>query len=58
MRRFLVTKNKIFQHVYAKCYPEIFVQVDKRGINLKNEFLITFKTWKDKRQKSKINQQQ
>lgn len=58
MRRFLVTKNKIFQHVQAKCYPEIIVQVDKRGINLKNEFWITFKTWKDKRQKTKINQQQ
>ena len=36
---------------------DMFVQVDKLT-NLKNEFLITFNTWKDKRQKTKINQQQ
>ena len=34
---------------------DMFVQVDKLT-NLKNEFLITFNTWKDKRQKTKINQ--
>ena len=58
MRKSLVTNNEIFQYVYAKCYPQIFTQVEKRGIYLKNEFLITFKTRKDKRQKAKINHQQ
>ena len=33
-------------------------KVEKRGIYLKNEFLITFKTRKDERRKAKINQQQ
>ena len=58
MRKSLVTNNEIFQYVHAKCYPQIFTQVEKRGIYLKNEFLITFKTRKDERQKAKINQQQ
>ena len=48
----------MFQYVCAKCYPEIFVQVEKRGIDLRNEFLITFKVLRDKKQKVKINQQQ
>ena len=39
-------KKKTFQYVYAKCYSEIFVQVEKYSINLRNEFLITFKAWK------------
>ena len=48
-------KNKTFQYIYAKCYPETFVQVEKHGINLANEFLITFKAWKGNRQKAKMN---
>ena len=52
------TKKRIFQYVYTKCYPEIFVQVEKCGINLRNKLLINFKAWKDKKQKIKINQQQ
>ena len=56
MRTSVISQKKIFQYVYAKCYPEIFVLVEKRGIDLRNEFLITFKVWKNKKQKIKINQ--
>ena len=51
MRKYLIKNSKIFQYVYAKCYPEIFVKVEKRRINLRNEFLITFKIGKIKGKK-------
>ena len=39
---------KTIQFVYSRCFPEIYSLIDKRGINLKSEFLLTFKLWKDK----------
>ena len=58
MKKCIVSHRKIFQCFYTKCYPEIFVQVEKCGTVLRNEFLMKFKTWKDKKQTPKINQQQ
>ena len=58
MRKIVVSHKKIFQYVYANCYSEIFLQVEKRGIDFRNQYLITFKVWKDKKQNLKINQQQ
>ena len=40
---------KTIQFVYSRCFPEIYSLIDKRGINLKSEFLLTFKLWKDKK---------
>ena len=40
---------KTIQLVYSRCFPEIYSLIDNRGVNLKSEFLLTFKLWKDKR---------
>ena len=40
---------KTIQFVYSRYFPEIYSLIDKRGINLKSEFLLTFKAWKDKK---------
>ena len=32
-----------------KVFSEIYSLIDKRGINLKSEFLLTFQLWKDKK---------
>ena len=40
---------KTIQFVYSRCFPEIYSLIDKRGINLKSQFLLTFKAWKDKK---------
>ena len=45
---------KTIQFVYSRCFREIYSLIDKRGINLKSEFLITFKLWKDKKKFSTI----
>ena len=39
----------VIQFVYSMCFPEIYSLIDKRGINLRSEFLLTFKQWKDKK---------
>ena len=49
MRRCLQKHMKVIQFVYSRFFPEIYSLIDKRGINLKNEFLLTFKAWKDKK---------
>ena len=46
---------KTIQFVYSRCFPEIYSLIDKPGINLKNEFLLTFKLWKDKKKFSTIS---
>ena len=40
---------KTIQFVYSRCFPEIYCLIDKRGINVKSEFLLTFKIWKGKK---------
>ena len=45
---------KTIQFVCSRCFREIYSLIDKRGINLKSEFLITFKLWKDKKKFSTI----
>ena len=46
---------KTIQFVYSRCFPEICSLIDKRGINLKSEFLLRFKLWKDKKKFSTIS---
>ena len=45
---------KTVQFVYSRCFPEIYSLIDKCGINLKGEFLLTFKAWKDKKKYSPV----
>ena len=40
---------KTIQFVYSNYFSEIYSLIDKRGIDLKNEFLLTLKLWKDKK---------
>ena len=49
LRKCLQNHMKTIQFVYSSCFPEIYSLIDKRGINLKSEFLLTFKLWKDKK---------
>ena len=43
LRRCLQNHMKTIQFVYSRCFPEIYSLIDKRGINFKSEFLLTFK---------------
>ena len=44
------SKNmKTVQFVYSRCFPEIYSSIDKRGIHLKGELLLSFKAWKGKK---------
>ena len=47
--KFLQNHMKTIQFVYSRCFSKIYYLIEKHGINLKSEFLLTFKTWKDKR---------
>ena len=58
LRRCLQKHMKVIQFVYSRCFPEIYSLIDKRGINLKSEFLLPFKAWKDKKNFSPQQQQQ
>ena len=42
--------KNIFQYVYSNVYPEIYCSTEKRGFDLKGNFHIMFKTYKDKMQ--------
>ena len=58
LRKCLQNHMKTIQFVYSTCFPEIYSLIDKRGINVKGEFLLTFKLWKDKKKFSTIKQLQ
>ena len=49
LRKCLQNHMKTIQFVDLRCFPEIYSLIDKRGINLKSEFLLMFKLWKDKK---------
>ena len=49
LRKSLQNHMKAIQFVYSRCFPEIYSLIDKRRIDLKSEFLLTFKLWKDKK---------
>lgn len=46
---FSIYKN-IFLYVYSKVFPEIYCSTEKRGFDLRSNFHIIFKTYKDKKQ--------
>ena len=49
LRKCLQNHMKTIQFVYSRCFPEIYSFTDKLRINLKSEFLLTFKLRKDKK---------
>ena len=46
----LARYKNIFQYVYSNVYPEVYCATEKRGFDLKSNFHIMFKTYKDKMQ--------
>ena len=55
LRKCLQNHMKTIQFVYSRCFPEIYSLIDKCGIKLRSEFLLTFKLWKDKKKFSTSN---
>ena len=50
LRNNLSSYKSIFQYVYSNVFPEIYCSTEKRGFDLKSNFHIIFKTYKDKKQ--------
>ena len=48
LQKCLATYKDIFQHVYSHTFPEIYTMSQKRGIDIKSNFHILFKLYKDK----------
>ena len=44
----LANYKYIFQYIYSCTYPEIYTMSEKRGIDMKSNFYILFKAYKDK----------
>ena len=49
LRNNLSHSKNIFQYVYSNVFPEIYCSIERRGFNLKSNFHIIFKTYKDKK---------
>ena len=50
LRNNLSSYKSIFQYIYSNVFPEIYCSTEKRGFDLKSNFHIIFKTYKDKKQ--------
>ena len=48
LQQCLANYKDIFQYVYSCTYPEIYTMSERRGIDMKSNFYILFKTFKDK----------
>ena len=48
----LIENQKIFQYVYASVYPEVYSFTEKRGVDMRNNFHLKFKEWKDRKKYS------
>ena len=46
----LSSYKNIFQYVYSNVFPEIYYSTEKRGFDLKSNFHIMLKTYKDRKQ--------
>ena len=49
LRRCLQKNMKTVQFVYLRCFLKIYSLIDKHGIDIKGEFVLAFKVWKDKK---------
>lgn len=52
IKQTLVNNMKRFQFVYSRVYPEVYCFVEKRGIELRNNFHLKFKDWKGRKKYS------
>ena len=52
LKRKLIENQNIFQYVYASVYPKVYSFVEKRGVNMRNNFHLKFKEWKDRKKYS------
>ena len=52
LKRKLIKNKKIFQLVYSSVYPEVYSFVEKRGVDMRNNFHLKFKEWKDRKKYS------
>ena len=50
LRNNLSSYKSIFQYVYSNVFPEIYCSTEKRDFDLKSNFHIIFKAYKDKKQ--------
>ena len=50
LRNNLSKYKNIFQYIYSNVFPEIYCSTQKGGFDLKSNFHIIFKTYKDKKQ--------
>ena len=48
LQQCLANYKDIFQYVYSCTFPEIYSMSEKRGIDMKSNFYILFKTYRDK----------
>ena len=48
LQQCLANYKDIFQYVYSCTYPKIYTKSEKRDIDMKSNFYILFKTFKDK----------
>ena len=48
LQQYLVQYKDIFQYIYSHIFPEIYTTSEKRGIDLKSNFHILFKSYRDK----------
>ena len=48
LQQCLANYKDIFEYVYLCTYPEIYNMSEKRGIDMKSNFYILFRTFKDK----------
>ena len=49
LRNKLSNYKSIFQYIYSNVFPEIYCSAEKRGFDLKSNFHIIFKTYKEKK---------
>ena len=50
LRNNLSSSKSIFQYIFSNVFPEIYCPTEKSGFDLKSNFYIIFKTYKDKKQ--------
>ena len=48
LQEHLARYKDIFQYVYSHLFPELYTSSEKRGLDLKSNFHILFKTYRDK----------
>ena len=49
LRRCLQKDMNTVQFVYSRCFPEIYSLIDRCGIDMEGELLLSLKAWKDKK---------